>query len=61
MSTDLTGYGPSSQWKNLTFDGDERTFEIWKTKILGYMKLRKLKDTRVGNGEVDQDKNEING
>ena len=59
MSTDLTGYGPSSQWKNLTFDGDERTFEIWETKILGYMKLRKLKDTLVGNDEVDQDKNEI--
>eukprot|EP00795_Rhopilema_esculentum_P013920 gene13920-4872_t len=59
MSTDLTGYGPSSQWKNLTFDEDERTFEIWETKILGYMKLRKLKDTLVENGEVDQDKNEI--
>ena len=59
ISTDLTGYRPSSQWKNLTFDGDERTFEIWETKILGYMKLRKLKDTLVGNGEGDQDKNEI--
>ena len=41
---DSTCYGPSTQWENLTFDGDERKFEIWETKILGYMKLKNLKD-----------------
>ena len=54
----LTGYGPSSQWQNLAFDGDERKFEIWEVKILGYMKLRKLKETLVATDEVDQNKNE---
>ena len=54
----LTGYEPSSQWQNLTFDGDERKFEIWEVKILGYMKLRKLKETLVGTDAVDQNKNE---
>ena len=59
MAFDSTGYGPSSQWKNLTFDGDERKFEVWKTKLLGYMKLRKLKDTLVGeDDDIDEDKNE---
>ena len=42
----LTGYGPSSgRWNRLYFDGDERGFEQWEVKFLGYMKLRKLKDT----------------
>ena len=54
----LTGYGPSSQWQNLAFDGDERKFEIWEVKISGDMKLRKLKETLVGTDEVDQNKNE---
>ena len=56
--TILTGYGPSNQWQNLIFDGDERKFEVWETKILGYMKLRKLKETLVGTGAVNNDKNE---
>eukprot|EP00794_Sanderia_malayensis_P001519 gene1519-1679_t len=56
---DSTGYGPSTQWKNLTFDGDQRKFEIWETKILGYMELRKLKDILVGeNDNINADKNE---
>ena len=53
----LTGYGPSNQWQNLIFEGDERKFEVWETKILGYMELRKLKETLVGTGAVN-DKNE---
>ena len=60
-SSHLTGYGmPSTsaanQWQNLTFDGDERKFELWETKILGYMKLKKLKDTVVGTTPVDAEK-----
>ena len=55
----LTGYGPSNQWQNITFDGDERKFELWETKFLGYMKLRKLKDVLVSeDDEVDEEKNE---
>jgi len=49
-------YGPSNQWQN--FDGDERKFEVWETKILGYFKLKKLKDTLVGTDDVDADKND---
>ena len=56
--TILTGYGPSNQWQNLIFDGDERKFEVWETKILGYVKLRKLKETLVGTDDVNNDKNE---
>ena len=55
----LTGYGPSSQWQNLAFDGDERNFETWEVKILGYMKLRKLKEILVGTDDpADEDRNE---
>ena len=54
----LTGYGPSNRWQNLVFDGDERKFEIWETKVLGYMKLKKLKEILVGTSPVDADKNE---
>ena len=54
--TILTGYGPCNQWLNLIFDGDESKFEVWETKILGYMKLRKLKET--GTDAVNNDKNE---
>ena len=54
----LTGYGPSSAWRNLVFDGDERKFEIWETKIMGYMKLKKLKKVFVGEEDVTPDQNE---
>ena len=54
----LTGYGPSNQWQNLTFDGDERKFELWETKALGYMKLKKLKDVLVGTNQPSAEKNE---
>lgn len=43
-----TGYGPSmatGRWNRLCFDGDERKYEQWEMKFLGYMKLRKLKET----------------
>ena len=26
------------------FDGDERKFEQWEVRILGYMQIKKLKD-----------------
>lgn len=39
MSNILTGYGPSPR---LIFDGDERKFELWEVKFLGYLRLKKL-------------------
>ena len=46
----LTAYGSSNQWQN---------FKLWKTKILGYIKVSKLKDILVGNRKVDEDLNVI--
>ena len=37
------GYGPSSRWARLAFDGDERKFEQWLVKFLGYMRLKGLR------------------
>ena len=47
-SHSLTGYGPShnlGRYSRLVFDGDERRYEQWEVKRLGYLKLRKLKAT----------------
>ena len=40
-----TGYGPRSRYGRLLFDGDERKYEQWEVKFLGYMRLQKLNDT----------------
>ena len=42
-SHSLTGYGPSHnlrRYSRLVFDGDERRYEQWEVKFLGYLKLR---------------------
>ncbi|XP_063857145.1 uncharacterized protein LOC135098678 [Scylla paramamosain] len=39
MAQSLTGYGPRNR---LYFDGDERKYELWEVKFLGYMRLQKL-------------------
>ena len=39
----FTGYGPSN--RRLLFDGDERKYELWEIKFLGYLRLKKLSDT----------------
>ena len=45
MSTS-SGYGlVASKWQNLVFNGDEQKFEQWEAKFLGYMHLKKLKQT----------------
>ena len=39
------GYGTSNvRFNRLYFDGDERKFELWYAKFMGYLKLRGLKD-----------------
>ena len=58
LDKNLTGYGPSSLWQNLVFNGDERKFEVWETKILGYMKLKKLKKVFVGETAITAEQNE---
>ena len=54
-SSSLTGYGPSGnsagRWNRLYFDGDERKYEQWEIKFLGYMRLQKLKDTILPSAE----------
>ena len=59
---DSTGYGPrvaAGRFGRLIFDGDERKYESWEVKFLGYMRLRKLKDTILPStdAEIDADKN----
>lgn len=48
MTDPVTGYGPRAvtggRFARLVFDGDERKFEQWLMKFLGYMRLNKLKD-----------------
>ena len=39
MTNMLTGYGPRT---GPLFDGDERKFELWEIKFLGYLRLKKL-------------------
>ena len=40
MMSNSTGYGPRSP----IFDGDERKFELWELKFLGYLRIKKLLD-----------------
>ena len=44
MEPRATGYGPSNHWQNLSFNGDERKYEQWEVRFLGYLKIKKLKD-----------------
>ncbi|XP_066925480.1 uncharacterized protein [Clytia hemisphaerica] len=59
--TSSTGYGPSANnlWQNIAFDGDERKFELWEVKFLGYMNIRKLKHVFVSEDEITAEKNEL--
>ena len=58
-----TGYGPRrdlpGKYSQLFFDGDERKYEQWEVKFLGYMRLQKLKETIVAQEatEIDANKN----
>lgn len=39
MASSSIGYGPRQR---IIFDGDERKFELWEVKFMGFMKIRKL-------------------
>ena len=53
-----TGYGPSNLWQNLVFDGNEKKFELWEIKVLGYMKLKKLKNIFTSADDITEEQNE---
>ena len=58
-----TGYGAHStggRWSNLQFNGDERLYEQWEVKFMGYMRLKNLKSTinPDNTDAVDADKND---
>ena len=53
-----TGYGPSNLWQNLVYDGNEKKFDLWETKILGYMKLKKLNKIFTTTEEITEEQNE---
>ena len=63
-STNSIGYGPSSQWQNLCFNGDERKYEQWEIRFLGFLKIKKLKSIAVPtdpeNPPTDQDTRDKN-
>ena len=33
----------SGRWSRLVFDGDEKNYELWETKLLGHLRLQGLK------------------
>ena len=49
----LTGFGTSRN--RLIFTGDERKYELWEIKFLGYMRLRKLHETITAASDVPVD------
>ena len=52
MATLATGYGPS---RRLMFDGDEAKYELWEIKFLGFMRLHKLQEVILAEGELDEE------
>ena len=67
MSSNSTGYGPSSKtrWDHLHFNGDEREYTLWEVRMLAYLRLKDLKKTvlpardgGVADFSVDPEKDE---
>ena len=55
----LTGYGP----RNAVFNGDERKYELWEAKFLGFMRIRGLYDVfknldNENEDDISENKNE---
>ena len=44
------GYGPRQR---LLFDGDKAKHQLWETMFLGFMRLHKLYDVILAEGEPD--------
>src|SRR6218665_2937240 len=41
----------------LIFDGDERKYELWEVKFLGFMRLQKLHNVFVSEEDTDAERN----
>ena len=50
--TQSTGYGPRSRLP--IFDGDEARYDLWEVKFLGYMRIQKLDQIILQDGELDE-------
>ena len=50
----------AGRYQNLHFNGDERKYEMWEARFLGYMLMKGLKDTinATESTTVDASKNE---
>ena len=63
----LTGYEPrytvenSGQFNMLMFQGDERKYELWEERFLGYLRTHKLYDTIIAKMDepVNPNKNVV--
>ena len=64
----LTGYGPRYTFENsgqfnisrrLMFQGDERKYELWKVRFLGYLRTHKLYETTIAKMDEPANPNKI--
>ena len=59
--SNATGYGPShsgQRWFRLLFDGEEKSYELWETRFLAHMELRRLREVILKDPEIDEDDEE---
>lgn len=51
----------SGRWSRLVFDGDEKGYELWETKLSGHLRLQELTDIILydpyEDDETDEEKN----
>ena len=62
--SNATGYGPShsgQRWFRLLFDGEEKSYELWETRFLAHMELRRLREVILKDPEIDEDDEESLG
>ena len=52
MAMLATGYGPI---RRLMFDGDEAKYDLWEIKFLGFMRLHKLHEVILTEGNLDEE------
>ena len=51
MDQGSRGYGARPRW-DIYFDGDATYYELWETKLLAYLHLKKLKKTVLAKGTI---------
>ena len=53
MDQGSRGYGARPRW-DIYFDGDATYYELWETKLLAYLHLKKLKKTVLAEGNIGE-------